>query len=438
MWSRMASKKIQKGKPEGLSKMQKRELRSTKTKGRRKSVSYENKSHQKINDQVKKDDFAAEHILKSHLGNASANCGVKSPIVAVDFFCGAGGVTRGLLDAGIDVIAGIDFDQSVEQTYLFNNTRPCGDTPRFLKLDLSKTSPVELAPLLSLPKRRKVLFASCPPCRPFSKINKEKGKSRKERNLLLKFVEFVEFFKPDFVFAENVPGVASDKNGRIGKKFIKSLKSIGYQVSARLADAKRFGVPQNRSRFIFLAGLSVDPGFPTETHGKQTYVSVRETIGDRVKYPKIRAGEAHSTVINHRSAFLSPMNLTRIEKTPKDGGGRESWSSCRELELKCYKNHTGHTDVYGRIRWDAPSPALTTRFNSLSNGRFGHPDDDRALSLREGASIQTFPYDYVFYGSMVQICKQIGNAVPRLLVEIFGRHIASLFSENGSARNSKT
>jgi DNA (cytosine-5)-methyltransferase 1 len=157
--------------------------------------------------------------------------------------------------------------------------------------------------------------------------------------------------------------------------------------------------------------------FPPETHGKpgQPYLTVEKIR----KYPPIAAGETHPTVRNHAARKLSELNLKRMKNTPKNGGGRKDWP--RNLWLKCHKKRDpGHTDVYGRMTWEKPSPTLTCKCNSVTNGRFGHPEQDRAISLREAAALQTFPDDFIFYGKNTNIGRHIGNAVPPLIGEVFG------------------
>lgn len=344
-------------------------------------------------------------------------------IKAVDFFCGAGGVTRGFLNAGIDVLYGIDIDESARATYEKNNVRKDGSHVPFIAADIRTVTPDRFGELTEERRDFRLIFAACPPCQYFSKVNTEKKNRMGDSNLFLVFAELVAAFRPDFIFAENVLGIKYDKYGSIAAKFVETLKQIGYEIVVRPVDAKNYGVPQNRQRMIFLAALRGSPGFPKETHSRGNYATVRDAIGDRSLFPKLNAGQADSNVPNHRASALSQINTERIRRTPPNGGGRLTWSHIRRLKLKCYQNHSGHTDVYGRMKWDAPAPTLTTRFNSLSNGRFGHPKDHRAISLREGAALQTFPYDYFFYGIQAQIARHIGNAVPVRIAEIFGQHI---------------
>ena len=187
--------------------------------------------------------------------------------------------------------------------------------------------------------------------------------------------------------------------------------------------------------------------FPRKTHGKGLlpYKTVRDTIKH---LPYLRAGQQHEEISNHECAALEKVNLERLTVTPKDGGSRDSWPE--RLRLKCHMVHSGHNDVYGRMKWDAPSPTLTCKCTSISNGRFGHPAQLRAISLKEAALLQTFPENYEFYGRFQVMAKQIGNAVPVELAKIFGEHLVKLVNNrlpafsnineykfNGEVKNSK-
>jgi DNA (cytosine-5)-methyltransferase 1 len=197
------------------------------------------------------------------------------------------------------------------------------------------------------------------------------------------------------------------------------LEKRGYYYDAGDVEARKYGVPQTRRRHILLACKSSPITIPEATHGpgRIPYETVREAISH---FPPIKAGETHPTIPNHRASALSDVNLRRIQFTPPDGGDRRDWPD--DLTLDCHKGvYIGHTDVYGRMWWDRPAPALTCKCHSLSNGRYGHPEQNRAISLREAAALQTFPDDYVFYGkSKSDIGNQIGNAVPVRLARIVG------------------
>lgn len=341
---------------------------------------------------------------------------------AVDFFCGGGGITRGLLDAGINVLAGIDSNPNCKETYEKNNLNT------YIECDICKLTPKELVSKFpQLKDKDNVMLVGCAPCQPFSLLRREEldenGKPipHKSVNLLTEFGRFVKAIKPAHVVVENVPGL-NGKGNDILNNFKKMLDQEGYKVDDKVIYAKDYGVPQNRRRYVLIASRLFKPVIPQSTHGNKEgllpYRTVRQTIS---KYPKIKAGEKNTQFPNHQCANLSELLLKRIKATPHDGGSRTDWP--KYLILDCHKNFKGHTDVYGRMKWDEPSPTLTVKCFSLSNGRFGHPEQNRAISLREAAALQTFPDDYVFYGSVQEVGRQIGNAVPVLLAKVMGEYI---------------
>jgi len=334
-----------------------------------------------------------------------------SDIQAVDFFCSAGGVTCGFRQAGINVLGGIDIDPNCKQTYELNNKA------KFLCADVSNIQKFELETFFSIRKNQdNLIFVGCSPCQYYSNMSTDKSKSKKTRLLLADFQEFVDYYRPGYIFIENVPGLDTKRGSPIGK-FKKFLKSNGYSFKDGIVNAKHFGVPQNRRRYILLATrLSKDIMFPKGD--KKTILTVKDAIGDMTVFPLIDAGYIDKSIFIHTAADLEEINLKRIRATPHNGGDRRSWKNNPDLQVNCYKNHDGHYDVYGRMHWSKPSPTITTRFNSLSNGRYGHPNQDRAVSLREGATLQTFPLDYIFHSdSQGTIAKMIGNAVPPLLAK---------------------
>ncbi|HOD39115.1 MAG: putative BsuMI modification methylase subunit YdiO [bacterium ADurb.Bin243] len=339
-------------------------------------------------------------------------------LYAYDFFCGAGGLTRGLLDAGIKVLAGFDIDFKCKNTYEHNNS-----PSKFVSKDIKNITLDELTQYSKKINFSEMLFAGCAPCQPFSQQRKG-PRSVEQSTLLLSFARIIEQAKPGFILIENVPGMMKVKGNSTFTRFLRMLDNNGYHYSFEVIDAKNYGVPQNRKRLILLASLYGSISLPAPEYGNslKKFRTVREAISH---FPPISAGSVHPTIKNHVAAVLTPININRMKQTPKDGGDRRSWP--QNLYLECHKkNYEGHTDVYGRMHWDRPAPALTARCNSISNGRYGHPDQDRAITLREAAAIQTFPDGYVFFGTNVHIARQIGNAVPVLLAEILGRHIIKM------------
>ena len=337
---------------------------------------------------------------------------------AFDFFCGAGGLTRGLLDAGIDVIAGFDRDESCQATYEYNNPGV-----KFIQADIKEIGINDLRKKCRLRKFDNVLFAGCAPCQPFSSQRK-KNDRHGDSTLLGEFGRLVETAHPGYVLVENVPGMAKVSGFSTFKRFLKKLDSNGYRYIYNVLDAKRYGVPQNRRRLVLFASRKRTPSFPEPKFGNQyrPFRTVRQAISH---FPAIRAGESHQDIPNHVASSITKLNLERLRHTPHDGGDRSAWPDY--LKLECHKgDYKGHTDVYGRMSWDNPSPALTGRCHSISNGRYGHPEQDRAISLREAAAIQTFPDGYVFFGANKHVALHIGNAVPVKFAENLGKHILYL------------
>lgn len=338
-------------------------------------------------------------------------------MIAIDLFCGAGGLTRGLLNAGIDVAAGIDVNPDYQKTYESNN-QPAA----YLQMDIRKVSAADVREYVGSAEKDLVLVG-CAPCQPFSPHRKGYVLSEQAK-LLSEFGRLITELQPPWVFVENVPGITKIPGFSTYKRFCKLLREEGYQYCEGILDAKRYGVPQTRRRFVMIASTIVNPSLPPETHGPDglPYNTVRQAISH---LPRIAAGMSCDDIPNHKAAAITPLNLKRLKNTPCNGGGRTDWS--RSLGLKCHDGYEGHTDVYGRMKWDAPAPTLTCRCFSISNGRYGHPRQNRAISLREAACLQSFPDDFTFYGtSQRSIGEQIGNAVPVILAEAVGRHILKL------------
>lgn len=347
----------------------------------------------------------------------------KKELRAIDFFSGAGGLTHGLRSAGIDVLAGIDNDAACRQTFERNNTGSL-----FLERDITKYSPEELRRELKVGMQDdRMVFAGCAPCQFWSIIQTNKEKSRKTKNLIFDFQRFVEYFEPGFVVVENVPGISSRPRSPMGK-FITSLESMGYNVAHGITDMSLYGIPQRRKRFTLIASRVSAAKLPEPTNKR---IAVKDILGTKNGFPKICAGTKDQTKFLHSSANLSEKNLNRLRMTRKDGGDRSEWQSKKAYLLPCYaSDEKKFYDTYGRMWWDRPAPTITTKFFSVSNGRFAHPEENRAISLREGATLQTFPKKYEFIGSsMSSIAKMIGNAVPPDFAKIIGKQI--VFSAKG-------
>ncbi|MCK4792564.1 MAG: DNA cytosine methyltransferase [Desulfobacteraceae bacterium] len=336
---------------------------------------------------------------------------------AIDFFSGAGGLTCGLRSAGITVLAGIDNDDLCRETYEKNNKGSV-----FLNRDITTYEPDGLRRDRNIEKNDDcMIFAACAPCQFWSLIQTSREKSNKSKDLILDFQRFVEYFTPGFIIVENVPGISFKKNSPMGL-FIGTVISLGYSVAYNITDMSLYGIPQRRRRFTLLGSRISDIELPKPNGRKRT---VRDVLGYWNGFPRIAAGTRDKTVFMHTAASLSEKNLQRLKMTEADGGDRSSWQNNVEFQLPCYASEEKKFyDTYGRMWWDRPSPTITTKFRSISNGRFAHPEEHRAISLREGATLQTFPKMYRFIGtSMESIARMIGNAVPPEFARTLGRCI---------------
>jgi DNA (cytosine-5)-methyltransferase 1 len=265
-----------------------------------------------------------------------------------------------------------------------------------------------------------LVFSACAPCQPYSSMRHSGSKARpQERSLLLTLIPFMDRLKPDALIVENVPGLQKIPGGSTWNRFLRYLKRSGYSTRWEVIDCRAYGVPQRRKRLVLLASRHGTIDFPEETHGKDRlpYSTVRDWIGD---LPAIRAGETYLGDPIHRSGALGDLNLRRIMAIT-EGGSRSEWPS--ELWLDCHRKSKGHQDSYGRMRYDDTAPVLTTKCTDITNGRYGHPTQNRAISAREAALLQTFPKDFKFVGGLKSVTRQIGNAVPVLVSKAMGQHI---------------
>lgn len=337
---------------------------------------------------------------------------------AIDFFCGAGGMTYGFSKAEINVLAGIDNDIECKKTYEINNPKT-----RFIPEDIKSFREYELAKITGIEKDdESLIFIACSPCQYFSKINTDRANSADSRNLLVDFQRFVKYFKPGYIVIENVPGIWKKIDSPL-PEFIKYLASEEYFFAQDVMNAYYYGVPQKRKRYVLLASRG-SPSIQIPAP-KEENLKVKDIIGENKGFPRIEAGHIDTTDFQHTVAKLFEVNLKRLRKTPHDGGTRLAWKDDPELQINAYKGKDDYfSDVYGRMYWDRHAPTITTRFLSISNGRFAHPDEDRGLSIREGATLQSFPKTYTFKGkNLASIARQIGNAVPPELARRIGKTI---------------
>lgn len=341
----------------------------------------------------------------------------KINLKAVDFFCGAGGMTSGFKKAGINVLAGIDIDASCKATYESNNKGSI-----FIQADISVLKEKELTERLGVEKNDdELIFVGCSPCQYYSNIQTDREKSSETKMLLIDFQRFANYFRPGYIVIENVPGFDSNDESPL-QKFKKYLSRSGYVFDNSVVNALHYNVPQTRKRYLLIATrVKKEIKLPKPIR-ITNHLVLRNYIGEWNGFKSVPAGHKDNSAFLHTTANLREINLIRIKATPKNGGTRLAWKNNQKLQLKCYVNKDNtFPDVYGRMSWDEPAPTLTTKFCSISNGRFGHPEDDRAISLREGAVLQTFPKNYKFIETSVgAVARMIGNAVPPELARRVG------------------
>jgi DNA (cytosine-5)-methyltransferase 1 len=337
--------------------------------------------------------------MKAELGGKVGTIPVAS---VVDIFCGAGGLSHGFRQRGFEIAAGIDVDEDCRYPFEHNNSAP------FIRRDVATLTAAEIISLFTAGKSR--VLVGCAPCQPFSSYNQK----NKDPNwqLLRQFGNLVDKVRPDVLSMENVPRLIAFKGGSTFKRFVKKLRDANYNVVWDVLYGPDFGLAQARSRLVLLASKLGPIELPRATH-RENHRTVRDEIGG---LPPLDHGSFDDSDILHRSSRLSEINLRRI-LSAKPGGTWRDWPL--PLVANCHRVETGrgYSSVYGRMDWDEPSPTITTQFFGFGNGRFGHPEQNRALSLREGALLQGFPsnYEFVAPGERVQfkkIGRLIGNAVP--------------------------
>lgn len=379
---------------------------------------------------------------------------------AIDIFSGCGGVSCGLSLAGFKIKSAVEIEERAVKTYL--NYVPLSKV-KVLNEDICNLGGKQILKAAKINKDDIYLFAGCPPCQNFSRQNPlNRNKSEEERKkLLFQFLRIIEEIMPPFILMENVPGIKTSFNNAILSEFLERLRKY-YYVREDVLNAANYGVPQARKRFVLHAvrndineelktiGFSFD--LPKATHdqkgndGLPKWKTVREAIGD---LPIIKAGKEYKDdgkIHNHKCAGLSDTNLERMRAIRKNGGSRNGLP--KDLVLDCHKKKdengnvfSGHGDVYGIMDPDKPAPTITGGCLCYSKGRYGHYSQDRAISIREAARLQTFPDDFIFSNSLMDSALQIGNAVPIDLVkasgEVFKMAIKSIKTSRLKKKNNK-
>ncbi|WP_049723081.1 DNA cytosine methyltransferase [Gilvimarinus polysaccharolyticus] len=343
-------------------------------------------------------------------------------ICAIDLFCGAGGLTHGLIKSGVDVVAGFDIEASCKHAYEHNNKGAV-----FYNEDVQNLKGYDLGKLY--PSGCIRLLAGCAPCQPFSTYSQGRDvKNDKKWPLLYAFSSLIDEMLPELVTMENVPDVTRHE---VYHDFVSSLEEKGYKVWAKKIYCPDYGMPQGRSRHVLIASKIGEIKFIKPTRLPRNYKTVRDTIG---RLPKLEAGQKDEKDSLHVAAGLSLLNMKRI-RTSRPGGTWHDWPE--DLKAECHRKSSGrgYVSVYARMSWDEPSPTITTQSYGYGNGRFGHPQQHRAISLREAAMLQTFPKSYQFVKPSEKVYfssigKMIGNAVPVALGKAIGKSLLKSISSS--------
>lgn len=341
-------------------------------------------------------------------------------VSVVDLFCGAGGLSYGFRREGFPVAAGVDLDEACRYPYETNNQAV------FLGQDIAVLDSRSVQALFP-PGDLKILMG-CAPCQPFSPYNRKRDHT--QWRLLHGFQVLIRDLGPEIVSMENVPRLLNFRQGTLFRDFRQALCHAGYDVQWKILFGPDFGLPQKRHRLVLLASRLGPIAMPEATHVPEQYVTVEDAIRG---LPRLKAGGIDPHDALHRASHLSDLNMKRI-RASKQGGTWLDWPE--EIVAPCHRKETGRTfsAVYGRMLWQSPAPTLTTQFFRYGTGRFGHPEQDRALSLREGAVLQGFPVQYAFTpadgtASLYILGCMIGNAVPIHIARAIARAIKSHLKE---------
>lgn len=357
-------------------------------------------------------------------------------LYAIDLFSGCGGVSAGLKKAGIKVCAAVEINEVAVKTYRENHKEVT-----VLQRDICEVNGDELREAAQISTDDMLLLVACPPCQGFSAIRRG-GKDDKRNQLVFEYIRLVKELNPEFILMENVAGMSRGKGKETFQKAYKEFDRF-YKCKCDILNAADYGVPQTRKRLVLHGirkdiyeawkdkGVEIRLPFPThvarEKKTEDSKLSVWNNASVILGLPELAAGEeCHAeNVYNHVCNSMSALNMERIRYIRAHGGNRVCLPE--SLALKCHKNKSGHTDVYGIMDMNKPSPTITGGCMHYSKGRYGHPYQDRALSAREAARLQSFDDDYIFYGNNAQVALQIGNAVPVDLAKASGLYFEEMF-----------
>lgn len=346
----------------------------------------------------------------------------KTTLTAVDIFCGCGGLTKGLKMAGFRVVSAVEINPMAVKTYKANH-----QGVSVWETDIRKLQPDRVLNRIGRNLGEIDLLAGCPPCQGFSTLrtlNGSVGVGDPRNDLLLEFLRFVEGIQPRAVMVENVPGLAKDLSFKL---FCERLESLGYIGDSAVLNAADFGVPQRRRRLIYLAGLGV--GIPFAKKGKKT-----KNIKD-VLFTLPVPGESGDYIHDMPERRSSKVKQI-IRLIPKNGGSRKDLPN--ELQLDCHRRCNGFKDIYGRMTWNEVAPTITSGCTNPSKGRFLHPEEDRAITLREAALLQGFPVDYKFVPEIGKgaLAEMIGNALPPPFIAAHSKNVRRVLQNSAATRKS--
>jgi DNA (cytosine-5)-methyltransferase 1 len=352
----------------------------------------------------------------------------------VDLFAGCGGGSMGFKNAGFITLAAVEIDPDASASFSLN----VGVDP--LVKDIRDVSMKELRALGVRPGELTLLFG-CPPCQSFTVLRRAARATEhdlKRNSLMFEYLRLVEALRPRHLAFENVPGLVEGRWRGYFEAFRERLDILGYTIDWRIADAAEYGVPQRRRRVLVIGSRVTSPSLPepshaaTEADGRKSFVTVRDTISH---LRPVASGQTDPDDPFHRARKHSELTQRRLACIP-EGGGRADLPD--ELVLDCHRNHEGHYDVYGRMWWDRVAPTLTSGCTNVSRGRFGHPDQDRALTLREAMLLQTFPPNAKLSGFVDNMALQVGNAVPSLLAQRIAEKIIEMDGQAARRRSHRS
>lgn len=369
--------------------------------------------------------------------------GEKIKLNALDLFAGAGGFSAGVEQAGINVVAAVEFNPQIAKTYEHNhpNTKMIVD-------DIKNISAKMIETIFKNEGMKCNIILGGPPCQGFSmagnRIRSKASFLEDERNYLFKeYIRMVETLKPDIFVIENVPGILNYNNGAVKEEIYTTFEKMGYKIYSKVLCAADFGVPQTRHRAVFIGNkLGIEPSllFPTPSHTEETYITVRDAISD---LPPVEAGKGYEITPYNTGVTLTEYQKTLVSSTGIVYNHESSNHKPETLKIlsmikqgqtmkdlpKEYHTKSVHSGAYGRMVYDKPAYTLTTRLNTPSVGRITHPTQNRTITPREAARIQSFPDDYRFIGDITSVGIQIGNAVPPLLAKAIANHIIEILEQ---------